>query len=55
VTVVGVVTDTLVTPDHCRRAAGLLGATYRELTVEGGHMWMLSAWPALARMLDTAA
>jgi pimeloyl-ACP methyl ester carboxylesterase len=55
VTVVGVCTDTLVTPDHCRRAAELLGATYRELIVEGGHMWMLDSWPALARMLDDAA
>jgi hypothetical protein len=53
-TVIGCSTDTLVTPGHCRRAAGLLGASYRELTLDGGHMWMLRAWPQLARILATA-
>jgi pimeloyl-ACP methyl ester carboxylesterase len=55
VRVVGIRTDTLVTPDHCRRAATLLGAAYSELAVEGGHMWMLDSWPQLAQMLDEAA
>ena len=38
--VVGCTTDTLVTAGHCRQAAALLGARYRELPLEGGHMWM---------------
>ena len=42
-TVVGCVTDTLVTIRHCREAARLLGADYRELSLPGGHMWMLEA------------
>lgn len=42
-TVVGCVTDTLVTIGHCREAARLLGADYRELDLPGGHMWMLEA------------
>ena len=49
--VVGCATDTLVTPLHCRVAAELLGAEYRELDLPGGHMWMLSAWPRLAHVL----
>jgi len=49
--VVGCATDTLVTPGHCRTAADLLGAEYRELDLPGGHMWMLEAWPQLARLL----
>jgi pimeloyl-ACP methyl ester carboxylesterase len=53
-TVVGCATDTLVTTGHCRRAADLLGATYRELSLPGGHMWMLDGWPALAGVLDAA-
>jgi len=40
-TVVACVTDTLVTIRHCRDAARLLGAEYRELDLPGGHMWML--------------
>lgn len=43
-TVLGCTTDTLVTAGHSRRAAGLLGARYRELAAAGGHMWMLTAW-----------
>jgi pimeloyl-ACP methyl ester carboxylesterase len=42
-TVVGCVTDTLVTVRHCREAARLLGADYRELDLPGGHLWMLEA------------
>jgi len=42
-TVVGCVTDTLVTIRHCREAARLLGADYREVNAPGGHMWMLEA------------
>jgi pimeloyl-ACP methyl ester carboxylesterase len=42
-TVVGCVTDTLVTIRHCREAARLLGADYRELDLPGGHLWMLEA------------
>ena len=49
--VIGCTTDTLVTTAHSRRVACLLGASYRELELEGGHMWMLSAWPLLAREL----
>lgn len=42
VSVVGCATDTLVTPIHCRRAAELLGARYRELVLAGGHVWMFA-------------
>src|SRR5262245_28354504 len=42
-TVVGCVTDTLVTIQHCQEAARLLGADYRELDLPGGHLWMLEA------------
>jgi homoserine acetyltransferase len=46
--VVGCTSDSLVTPAHCRSVAELLGADYRELALGGGHMWMLTAWPAFA-------
>jgi pimeloyl-ACP methyl ester carboxylesterase len=46
--VVACTTDTLVTADHCRRIARMLGAQYRELRLSGGHMWMFSDWPVLA-------
>jgi surfactin synthase thioesterase subunit len=49
--VIGCATDTLVTVEHCRRAARLLGADCRELELDGGHMWMLRDWPQLARAL----
>jgi hypothetical protein len=42
VSVVGCVSDTLVTCEHTRRLAELLGGTYEELDSAGGHMWMLS-------------
>jgi pimeloyl-ACP methyl ester carboxylesterase len=51
VEVVGCASDTLVTPRHCVAAARLLGASYRELELPGGHMWMLDAWPQLAELL----
>jgi pimeloyl-ACP methyl ester carboxylesterase len=54
-TVVAARGDSLVTTDHCRCAAELLGARYRELRVAGGHMWMLACWPLLAELLDRAA
>jgi len=44
-------TDTLVTAAQCRRAAKLLGASYHELELEGGHMWMLLDWSVLEREL----
>jgi len=40
-TVVGCITDTLVTTDRARALADLLGARYVELDLRGGHMWML--------------
>jgi homoserine acetyltransferase len=49
--VVGCAGDTLVTPHHCRAAAGLLGAEYRQLDLPGGHMWMIESWPRLAQLL----
>jgi pimeloyl-ACP methyl ester carboxylesterase len=52
--VVGACGDSLVTTDHCRRTADLLGARYRELA-RGGHMWMLESWPELAALLDADA
>jgi pimeloyl-ACP methyl ester carboxylesterase len=42
--VIGCSSDSLVTAAHCQRAALLLGATYRELALAGGHMWMLRNW-----------
>jgi pimeloyl-ACP methyl ester carboxylesterase len=51
-TVVTARSDTLVTADHCRQTARLLGARYQELPIEGGHMWMLERWPILAQVLD---
>jgi pimeloyl-ACP methyl ester carboxylesterase len=52
--VVGCASDTLVTTAHCRRAASLLGARYREVAGAGGHMWMLHAWPRLRAELAAA-
>jgi pimeloyl-ACP methyl ester carboxylesterase len=51
-TVVGCSTDSLVTVAHCRRIAELLGATYRQLDLAGGHMWMLRRWDLLAHELS---
>jgi pimeloyl-ACP methyl ester carboxylesterase len=41
-TVIGCVTDTLVTTDRTRELAVALGARYEELDLRGGHMWMLA-------------
>ena len=54
VTVIGCRSDTLVTPVHCRHAAGLLGAHYRELPLEGGHMWMFGHWRRFEHELTNA-
>jgi pimeloyl-ACP methyl ester carboxylesterase len=47
-TVIGCVTDTLITTDRTRTLAEALGADYRELDVDGGHMWMLADRARLA-------
>ena len=47
-TVIGCVTDTLVTTDRTRTLAAALGAQYEELDLRGGHMWMLSDGSQLA-------
>src|SRR5215472_10904880 len=47
-TVLGCVTDTLVTTDRTRTLAAALGAQYEELDLRGGHMWMLSDGSQLA-------
>ena len=54
-TVIGCTTDTLVTPWHTRRSAELLGARYRELRVDGGHMWMFGRWDRFRHELVRAA
>jgi hypothetical protein len=36
---------------QCKRLASLLGATYRELPLAGGHRWMLGRADLLARTL----
>jgi len=41
-TVIGCISDTLVTTDRARVLADLLGARYEELDLRGGHMWMLA-------------
>jgi pimeloyl-ACP methyl ester carboxylesterase len=51
VTVLGCVSDTLVTCDHTRRLADLLGGRYEELDSKGGHMWMLSEHERFAAAL----
>jgi pimeloyl-ACP methyl ester carboxylesterase len=50
--VVACSTDTLVTRGHAQTLAGALGADYRELSLAGGHMWMLHAHDLLARVLS---
>lgn len=52
VLVVGCSSDTLVTGEHARTLADALGAEYRELTLAGGHMWMLHAHELLANILS---
>jgi pimeloyl-ACP methyl ester carboxylesterase len=51
-TVIGCVTDTLVTTDRARSLAGVLGARYEELDVRGGHMWMLAERAKLAAIVS---
>jgi pimeloyl-ACP methyl ester carboxylesterase len=51
VVVVGCSSDTLVTRGHSRMLADALGADYRELSLAGGHMWMLRAHDLLAGVL----
>jgi pimeloyl-ACP methyl ester carboxylesterase len=51
-TVIGCVTDTLVTTDRTRSLARALGAHYEELDLLGGHMWMLSDRPSLAAVVS---
>jgi pimeloyl-ACP methyl ester carboxylesterase len=47
-TVIGCVTDTLVTTDRTRALAAALGARYEELDLRGGQMWMLADRSRLA-------
>ena len=47
-TVIGCVSDTLVTSDRARALADALGARYEELDLGGGHMWMLGDGERLA-------
>jgi pimeloyl-ACP methyl ester carboxylesterase len=54
-TVIGCTTDTLVTPEQCRRVARRLSGRYRELALGGGHVWMFGRWPLLARELAGSA
>ena len=50
--VIGCVTDTLVTTDRTRALAEALGASYEELDLRGGHMWMLADRARLAATVD---
>ena len=50
-TVVGCLTDTLVTTDRARALAEALGARYEELDLRGGHMWMLADRARLAAVV----
>jgi pimeloyl-ACP methyl ester carboxylesterase len=54
VAVIGCDSDTLTPPHHCRKAAELLGGSYEELRLDGGHVWMFGRWPSLADALATA-
>jgi pimeloyl-ACP methyl ester carboxylesterase len=53
-TVIGCSTDTLTPPATTRRIAELLGADYRELDLEGGHVWMFGSWHLLSAELERA-
>jgi pimeloyl-ACP methyl ester carboxylesterase len=50
-TVIACATDRLTTPAISRRVAELAGGTYRELAVDGGHVWMLHQPELLRREL----
>jgi|SRR5579872_4218872 len=52
VTVVGCISDTLVTASHARTLADALGARYEELDVRGGHMWMLDDGARFAALVS---
>ena len=54
-TVIACATDTLTPPQSSRRIAHLLGAEYRELRVDGGHVWMFGRWNLLADELKAAS
>jgi pimeloyl-ACP methyl ester carboxylesterase len=50
--VVGCRTDTLIPPCICRPIAEMLGAHYRELGLEGGHLWLLRRWDIFRSQLE---
>jgi pimeloyl-ACP methyl ester carboxylesterase len=50
-TVIGCVSDTLVTSDRARALAEAMGAGYVELDLRGGHMWMLADGEQLAAVV----
>jgi pimeloyl-ACP methyl ester carboxylesterase len=53
--VIGCSTDTLIPVQDCRSIAEALGARYREVALDWGHVWMLADPPALARELAELA
>lgn len=53
-TVIGCRTDTLTPPQLTRRFAELLAAEYRELDLDGGHVWMFRRWHLLRAELERA-
>jgi len=53
--VIGCASDTLVPPQHTRTISRLLGARYRELDSDGGHVWMFGDWSRLRNELVGAA
>src|SRR5262249_1140066 len=46
---------TLGPPPQCRSVARLLGADYREIVTDGGHVWMFKQPFMLAQMLGETA
>jgi pimeloyl-ACP methyl ester carboxylesterase len=52
--VIGCSTDTLVTKEHCVETARLTGGRYREVLLDGGHVWMFGRWPLLRHELRAA-
>jgi len=53
--IVGCTTDTLVTPQHCRATARLVGGDYHELAMPGGHVWMFEHPAVLNELLRGAS
>ena len=49
--VIGCASDTLTPAAHCRRLSALVGGSYREHNLAGGHMWMLYDRRAVASVL----